>query len=759
MPPPSNLGDEARRIARVVTILAATLAVCVAVSVPLGYLYTAWQYETAEVENATRDSAMRLSRHIFGNARMWTFEVLRLGEILAAGRFGPWPVQQRMLHAPDDALILEVGAAIAWPAVRREADLRDGDVRVGRLIVVRSATHVLVQTATTAVASTLLGFAIFFSVRLLPLRLVRATFRRLEETLVALRARDLALADHKRTLEADIARRTDQLSTANADLERMLAELRTTKEAAEAASRAKSRFLAVMSHEIRTPMNAVLALAGTLLDDALTDEQRNVVGTIRDSGDSLMRIIDDILDYSKLDAGRMAFELAPFAPDTLTASLASILGAAASAKGLTLTTKLAPGLPAGLLGDAGRIRQVLLNLVSNAVKFTERGGVVVAVHDSGRSAIGGPERAIVEWSVSDTGIGIPPDAVAGLFGEFIQADTSITRRFGGSGLGLAISKRLVENMGGTIGVDSQPGQGTVFRVRLVLPLAERPASLATPRGDARRRFRAMLHDLGRPLHMLLAEDNATNQFVARQLLKGLDVRLDVVDNGREAVEAVAALIYDVVCMDMRMPEMDGLQATRLIRTGGGATAGVPIIALTANAFPEDVQACLDAGMNGFLSKPVRRDDLLAALCAAVAPPLSPDRPSVPSPAGEGVPDAVACDRVALDALAAEIGADGVAMLHAMFVAETRTRLVRLATPLDPDTCLREVHTLKGAADSVCASRLAALAGVAERRLKVGGTLHPADLRAFGAAFDAFLAAVAPAAAGTPFIAESCITAP
>jgi signal transduction histidine kinase/CheY-like chemotaxis protein len=385
--------------------------------------------------------------------------------------------------------------------------------------------------------------------------------------------------------------------------------------AAQAASAAKSSFLAMMSHEIRTPMNGVLGLASTLLDDDLRPPQRKVVEAIRDSGNDLLRILNDILDFSKLDASKMTFENVPFLPVALADGVVSILGVRAKAKGLRLVVQSGPWLPPGLQGDAGRIRQVLINLVSNAIKFTASGEVVVRVdclsHDEATAAM--------EWTVSDTGIGIATDRIGNLFGEFVQADNSISRRFGGTGLGLAISKRLIEQMGGSIGVTSTPGQGSTFRVQLRLPIIAAPVDEIRQMPGQPAGWDAMRAALGRSPRLLFAEDNATNQFVARRMLRDLDIHLDMVGNGSEAVEAASRIAYDVIFMDMQMPEMDGVTAARVIRSRGGALATVPIIALTANALPEDRQACLDAGMNQFLTKPVTREGMLTALLLALEP--------------------------------------------------------------------------------------------------------------------------------------------
>ncbi len=402
------------------------------------------------------------------------------------------------------------------------------------------------------------------------------------------------------------------------DLQHENGEARERQRIAEEASRAKSAFLAMMSHEIRTPMNAVLGLTSTLLSETLTPDQRQVVRAIHGSGDSLLRILNDILDFSRLDAGRMTFELIPFSPSTLTQETLSVHGPMAVEKGLRLKARQEADLPARLVGDAGRIGQVLHNLVSNALKFTKTGGVTV----NARCVTRHQKQATIEWSVSDTGIGIAPEKLSSLFDAFVQADNSITRRFGGSGLGLAISKQLIEQMGGTIWAESTPGKGSTFHVRLTLDLAAQQETPAEPPGsDAE--FALRLERLGRPLKLLLAEDNAVNKFVFSRLLKGTPIEIDIADNGLEAVRSANESRYDLICMDMSMPEMDGLEATREIRRGGGPNAGIPIIAMTANAFPEDVAACRGAGMTDFVSKPVNRHTLIGAILRAL-PSETPD---------------------------------------------------------------------------------------------------------------------------------------
>jgi PAS domain S-box-containing protein len=409
------------------------------------------------------------------------------------------------------------------------------------------------------------------------------------------------------------------------DLQRETEEARERQRIAEEASRAKSAFLAMMSHEIRTPMNAVLGLASALLDETLSADQREVVAAIRDSGDSLLRILNDILDFSRLDAGRMTFEFAPFSPETLTHDALSVHGPRAAAKGLTFDIDNDNSLPHTLVGDAGRIRQVLHNLVSNAVKFTDTGSVSLRA----RCIQLGASHAVVEWRVSDTGIGIAADKLGSLFDAFVQADDSITRRFGGSGLGLAISKQLAEQMDGEIGAESEPGRGSCFWFRLKLQM---PQQAVVPIADpvaTEESLASLLAARSAPPRVLLAEDNLTNQFVFSRMLKNTAVVVDIANDGREAVQLAALTAYDVVFMDMRMPEMDGLEAARWIRRGDGLCRDVPIVALTANAFAEDMTACQAAGMTDFVAKPVSKQRLNEALLKALQvrqlKPAGPDR--------------------------------------------------------------------------------------------------------------------------------------
>lgn len=535
-----------------------------------------------------------------------------------------------------------------------------------------------------------------------------------------------------RQQDALVGARTErtELEKARAVAEASLARAR--ERAADDANNAKSRFLAMMSHEIRTPMNAVLGLAGALLNGSLSTPHRRIVETIRDSGNGLLRILNDILDFSKLEAGRMTFEARPFSPAAITEDVADIFRTPALAKGLDFHVIIDPGVPAAAEGDPGRIRQVLSNIVSNAVKFTTSGAIDIRL----ACVRTGDQTTTLEWQVEDSGIGIAPDRIARLFTEFAQADESITRRFGGSGLGLAISKRLIDQMGGMIGVSSTEGSGTKFSIRLSLPLGTvvpEPAPTAT---DAAQALNAAIDAIGRPVRVLFVEDNPVNQFVGMELLRGFDLRIDLASDGLEALRAVSDDRYDVIFMDMRMPEMDGLTATRRMRTMGGWLARVPIIALTANAFPDDMKACRDAGMSRFLAKPVSRTAILTALVDSLA-----GRAAALESGGIRAAVHASLDTEAFAMLREVLGNDRLAGLCAMFEEETRERLRRLPSlTATPSEAVVELHALKGAADSVGAASLASVARDLEPHVRQGGVVGPAELSRLTEAFEGWMEA-------------------
>lgn len=373
-------------------------------------------------------------------------------------------------------------------------------------------------------------------------------------------------------------------------LETQATELRRAKEQAEAAAVAKTQFLAAMSHEIRTPLSGVLGLLNLLSETRLDNHQRDLTKAIEQSGDMLLTIVNDILDYSKIGSGKLALENTPF---NIREALAAVVGPmrkTCANNGVSIVFHVSPDVPGWVRGDPTRVKQVMNNLLSNAIKFTKSGSIRILVHT--------PTPGRVRFAVRDTGIGISKDVQERLFDEFSQADQSTARRFGGTGLGLAICQRLVETMGGKIGLESALNQGSLFWFEVSLPEAP-PKQLPPPPAPRPEVVEK------RKLTVLLAEDNPVNQRVLAHLVRKMGHEVTLAGNGLQAVEEFRKNHFDMILMDCHMPEIDGFEATRIIRSMGGERAAIPIVAVTANAFAEDRIRCLAAGMNDHVSKPVQ----------------------------------------------------------------------------------------------------------------------------------------------------------
>nr|WP_183314891.1 ATP-binding protein [Halomonas fontilapidosi] len=491
-------------------------------------------------------------------------------------------------------------------------------------------------------------------------------------------------------------------AAARRDLETLSRELEITARGAESASRAKSEFLATVSHEIRTPLNGVIGMSDLLQDQPLPDRARHYADTIHDSARLLLELINDILDFSKIEAQRLELEARPFALEALIDSAISLFMPRAEVRGIRLSCDLDPDLPSYVVGDAGRLRQVLLNLLSNAIKFTEQGEVRLCVRDEGEEQL--------RFEVIDTGSGITPRRQTQLFEPFQQGDPSTARRFGGTGLGLAICKRLVEAQGGRIGLESEVGRGSRFW--FVLPLS--PADTRAGVEDA---VAAAPEQRVTDARLLVVEDNLVNQQVARAMLERLGCRVSVADSADAALRSADRERFDLIFMDVQLPGMDGLETTRRLRARGGWSAEVPVVAMTAGGPGGDRARCLAAGMNGYLTKPLFQDALMATLQRYLRQPgYSPVYGHPAATAGERPADQP-LEPATLSALGESLGDEGLAALITLFRQQSEAHLAGLEQAVAEGAPRRVeylAHQLKGEASSLGAVKVAGLAMRLER---------------------------------------------
>ncbi len=515
-----------------------------------------------------------------------------------------------------------------------------------------------------------------------------------------------AREEAERLLEA----KSRELFEANENLERMVqartARLRDALQAAETAIAMRTRFLAVMSHEIRTPLGGVMGMLELLQDSELSPVARDAILTAQQSAEALKHIVDDVLDLASLDAGKMRFDIEPVDLRALASGVFGLLEARATAKGLTLETAIAAEVPGLFLGDSARITQLLSNLADNAVKFSDSGSILI------RASLGNAaEGMLLRVAVEDAGIGISPKQQALLFTDFAQLEAALSKRREGVGLGLSICRRIVEGLGGHIGVESEPGRGSCFWFELpVQPASQADAGSKAPTGISERTGMAL-----RGKRILVAEDNAINRKIIGLFMQRLGIAADFAEDGAEAVTAAAGLRYDAVVMDVAMPVMDGIMAARSIRHGDGASCGTPIVALTAHVMGSVGDECREAGMDQVLTKPISFDTLAEVLADVMAGEQRGEAQDRVAPAHASDP-ADGLDPLVLRDLHAMMANSAIARLLMEFLTDAANRMAVIQAAFarhDSATVRAEAHSIRGAAGLVGATDMFELAAMLE----------------------------------------------